>query len=322
MSGIPAFEMGGFTVSVYALLMAVGFAAAVGLAAFLGKKKGLQPARVCLYGVLAAVIGLFLGRAIYCAVRWDWIFLDELGEFIGIGPFFDVHNGSVNVIGVMCGVLLAAPIVAAVTKEKAAAYLDTAAIPALALFVFARAIEPLSGQGYGSLIMDERLCFFPLALLNDMGDYSLSVCFIEAVLAALVLAAVWLLQKKVRKPGTLAQYALVLLCLSQILPEALRRDNVLYVLIFARVTHLGLAFTIGLTLIRLLVQGGKQGLDAKSIVLDVIGLAAGIGLCIATIFALDKTNLPKLLVYAVMVLSLLELGFVTCRRIRLEDLRG
>lgn len=322
MIGTPAFEIGGFTLSIYALLMAIGFAAFLGLSACLGKKRGLRPARVCLYGVLAAVIGLLLGRAIYCAVRWDWIFLDELGEFAGIWPFFDVHNGSVNVIGVMCGVLLAAPIVAAVTKEKAAAYLDTAAIPALAMFMFARAIEPLSGQGYGNLVMDERLCFFPLALLNDMGDYSLSVSFIEAVLAMLVLIAVCLLQHKVRKPGTLAQYALVLLCLSQILPEALRRDDVLYVLIFARVTHLGLAFTIGLALIRLLVQGGKQGLATKSIVLDVIGLAAGIGLCIATIFALDKTNLPKLLVYAVMVLSLVELGYVICRRIHLEDMRA
>ena len=117
------------------------------------------------------------------------------------------------------------------------------------------------------------------------------------------------------------QRALVLLCLSQILPEALRRDNVLYVLIFARVTHLGLAFTIGLTLIRLLVQGAKQGLDARSIILVIIGLAAGIGLCIATIFALDKTNLPKLLVYAAMLVSLVELGFVNFRRIRKEDIR-
>lgn len=322
MSGITAFKLGGVTVTLYALLMILGCAAFLLLAALLGKKKGLKPAHMCLYGVLAAAMGLFLGRAIYCAVLWDWIYLDELGEFIGIRPFFDVTNGSVNVIGVLCGVLLAAPIAAAITKEKAASYLDAAAIPALALFVFARAIEPLSGQGYGNPVMNEALCFFPLALRNDMGGYALSVCFIEAVLAAVVLVVIGRLQGKVRKPGTLAQYALVLVCLSQILPEALRRDNVLYVLIFARVTHLGLAFTIGLTLIRLLVQGAKHGLDARSIILDIIGLAVGIGLCIATIFALDKTNLPKMLVYVVMVLSLVELGYVICRRIRLEDIRA
>lgn len=321
MNGIPAIELGGFTMTVYALLMAVGYVLILGMAAFLGKKRGLKPAGMCLYGLLAAVIGLFLGRAIYCGVLWEWIFLDELGEFMGIGPFFDVTNGSVNVIGLMCGVLLAAPFAAAIMKERTADYLDAAAVPALTLFFIARAIEPLSGQGYGDLLMNEALHFFPVALFNDMGDYALSVSFIETVLAALVLLCVVLLQKKVRKPGTLAQYALVLLCLSQILPETLRWDNVLYVFIFARVTHLGFAFALGLTLIRLLVQGGKNGLDKKSIVLDAIGLAAGIGLCIATIFALDKTNLPKLLVYAVMVVSLLELGFVICRRIYKEDIR-
>lgn len=321
MNGTPLFEIGGLSITVYALLMVIGYAASVGLAAHLGKKKGLKAAGMCLYGVLAALIGLCIGRAIYTGVLWDWIYLDELGEFVGIGPFFDVTNGSINVIGPLCGVLLAAPLAAKLMKERAAAYLDAAAVPALLLFLFARAIEPLSGQGYGDLLMNEALCFFPLALVNDMGDYSLSVCFIEACLTALVIVCVCLLQKKVKRSGTLAQYALVLLCLSQILPESLRRDNVLYVFIFARVTHLGLAFALGLTLIRLLVQGAKQGLDKKSIVWDSLGLAVGIGLCIATIFALDKTNLPKLLVYAVMVLSLVELGFVICRRIHLEDKR-
>ena len=82
MSGITAFELGGVTVTLYALLMILGCAACLLLAALQGKKKGMQPAHMCLYGVLAAVTGLFLGRAIYCAVLWDWIYLDELGEFI------------------------------------------------------------------------------------------------------------------------------------------------------------------------------------------------------------------------------------------------
>ena len=73
------------------------------------------------------------------------------------------------------------------------------------------------------------------------------------------------------------------------------------------------------TLLRLLVKNGKQ-IGAKGVALDVIGLAAGLGLAIGTIFALDKTNLPKLLVYAVMVLSFVELGYVICRRIHKEDI--
>ena len=45
----------------------------------------------------------------------------------------------------------------------------------------------------------------------------------------------------------------------------------------------------------------------------------GIVLCIGTIFALDKTNIPDIYVYLVMVVSLCLMVFLTCRRIRKED---
>lgn len=321
MINMPVVNLFGFSIQVYALLMAAACALALAASVLTARRSGLRPAGAALYGVLAAALGMILARAIYCAVRWDWVFLDEMGNFSGVLSFFDLSKGGMNVIGVICGVLLAAPVAAAITREPAARYLDNAALPALALFILARAIEPLSGQGYGDLLFEPALCFFPLALANDMGDYCLAVCFIEAVLALAVLICVLVLRKGIRRSGTLAQYALVLLCLSQILPESLRWDDVLYVFVFARVTHLGLAVLLGLTLIRLLVQGGRRGLSAGAIALEAAGFVAGIGLCIATIFALDKTNLPKLLVYAVMLLSLVELGFVICRRIRLEDLR-
>lgn len=297
-------NLGGVAIPTYALLMAVGFLLTLALGIVLGKRKGLRGSSVCLYGVLAAALGLLIGRGVYCAVRWDMVFVNEWGEFGSPLAFFNIWAGSINVMGVVAGLLLAAPLAALITKEKAAAYLDAAVIPGLLLYIFARAVEPFSGQGYG---------FFM--------DTEVSVSAIELVLTALVLVSVILLGKKVRRPGTLAQYALVLWCLVQILPESLRCDEALFVLVFARVTHLGLAFTIGLTLIRLLVQEGKLGLDTKSIILDLVGLAFGIGLCIATIFALDKTNLPQLLVYGVMILSLVELGVVLCHRIHQADIR-
>ena len=291
-----------YDMTLYAILMAVFAVGMTVLAAFLGKKKGLKAVGICLYGAMAAVLGLFLGRAVYCAVCWYEVFFDYMGDFAGVLPFFDPEIGSVNVMGIAAGLLLAAPIAAAITTGKTAAYLDAAAIPALGMYILARVIEPLTGQGYG-----------------DFMEMYVDVCYVEAILTAIVLAVVIWLGKKVRKPGTLAQYALVLWALAQIFPEALRCDNVLYVLVFARVTHLGLACTVGFALLRLLWQGAKHGLNKKEITLDVLGLAAGIGLCIGMIFALDKTNWPKLAVYAGLLLALVELGFVVCRRIAKED---
>ena len=288
----------------YAILMAVFAAGMTVLAAFLGKKHGAKPAGMLLYGVIAAALGMFLGRAVYCAVCWYEIFFDYMGDFAGVSTFFDPELGGVNVMGVAAGLLLAAPVAAGFTKGKTANYLDAAAIPALGMYILARVVEPLTGQGYG-----------------DFMEMYVDVCYVEAILTAIVLGVVIWLSKKVRKPGTLAQYALVLWALVQIFPESLRCDNVLYVLVFARVTHLGLACTVGFALLRLLWQGAKHGLSKKEIVLDVLGLAAGIGLCIGMIFALDKTNWPKLAVYAGLLLALVELGFVVCRRIAKEDLQ-
>ena len=296
--------LGDTGLTVYALLMALLTLSAIGAGAVLAPRRGIRPLHMVCYGALAACLGLLLGRGIYCAVCWYDVFLDEMGQFRGVAPFFDPTLGSVNVMGVAAGVLLAAPVTAALTRQRAASFLDAAAGPALAVYVLARAIEPLSGQGYG-----------------DFMGHEVCVCWLEAVLTAVLLGFIPLLRRKARRPGTLAQLALALWCLVQILPESLRCDEALFVLVFARVTHLGLAFTLGIMLIRLLVQHARHGLPAKDIAVDAIAFAAGIGLCIATIFALDKTNLPKLLVYAGMLLSIAELGFILCRRIKKEDLR-
>jgi len=272
-----------------------------GLYAFTACRKGLCRAAL-LHAALTAVLGLFLARAIYAAVCWYDLFLDEMGNFEGVGAFFDPTIGSMNVIGFLAGLLIAAPIAARLGKVNTASLLDASVVPALTMYILARAIEPLTGQGYG-----------------DLMEMEVSVCWLEAALTAAVLVVcILFLQKNSRKPGTCFQYALTLWCLTQILPESLRCDEALFVLVFARVTHLGLAVTLGLTLIRLLIAGRKH-LTAKAVVLDVVGLAAGLGLAIGSIFALDKTNWPKPLVYLLMIAAIVELGVVICRRIRLED---
>ena len=47
-------------------------------------------------------------------------------------------------------------------------------------------------------------------------------------------------------------------------------------------------------------------------------LLLGVGVCIGAEFALDKTNLPNTLVYAVMLAALLGMGFLTVHRVMKE----
>jgi hypothetical protein len=300
----PVWYFGDFEFPIHWLALLLCGVVTLIFALLMRKKRGFTAGQVCLYGVIAAALGFLVGRGVYALICFQDIFMDEMGEFAGLWRFFDSTVGSVNVMGFAAGILLAAPITAALTKRRAAEYLDMAVAPAMVMYILARMVEPLSGQGLG-----------------DFMEMEVCVSFIEAALTAIVLAIVPYLRGKSRKAGTLFQYALTLWCLVQILPESLRLDDSLSVFVFARVTHLGLAVTLGVTLLRLLIACRKH-LSAKEITLDVIGLAAGLGLAIGTIFALDKSNLPKLLVYAVMVLSFVLLGYVICRRIHKEDIRA
>ncbi len=298
----PIWVLGSLELPVYGILAVLSFCVSVAYGVYAGKKQGVKAAAMALYGLLAALLGLFLGRAIFTAVHWYDFFLDEMGEFAGLGGFFDLTRGSVSVVGFLIGVPLAAPIAARLTKSSAPALLDAAATPALVMYALCRLAEPLSGQGYGDFLGAE-VC----------------VCWLEAALTVLLMALIPLLRRKCRRPGTLGRYAFILWTLLQILPESLRCDNALFVLIFARVTHLGLACALGFALIRLLVCASRRGAPARQLWGEFLLFALGIAACIGTIFALDKTNWPKLLVYAMMIASLVELGWVILGRIRKED---
>ena len=177
----------------------------------------------------------------------------------------------------------------------------------------------MNGMGFGDLVTYEPLCRFPFAIENGMGDYSLSVCFFEAALAFVIGLVLLIAYHKCRKSGTLAGIGLTLLCVTQIMPESLRLDDVLFLFIFARVSQLGYAVILFGTLIAFLIRGGRRGLSGKTIFLEILLLLIGIGVCVGAEFALDKTNLSHMLVYGVMIAALIAMGVLVLRRIVKED---
>ena len=130
------------------------------------------------------------------------------------------------------------------------------------------------------------------------------------------------MRNRTKKPGTLALYAALLFSVSQILPEAFRWDEVLYIFIFARVTHIGLAIMLFFTMLLPLIRAKKQGLGAGIFCLELGLTVIGIGLCILAIYALDKiTAWPPAFVYTDWALVLILLTGLVGRRIHKEDLR-
>ena len=308
----------GGTVSLYAFCLVLGALVACVWTVYRAHRCGAGEGGAVFFSALSGALGLLLGRAIYCGVRFNVLFYDPMGDFVGFEPFVDLNQGGVSVIGVIFGVLLAALLAGAVSR-KGLALLDSAAVPSLALFAWARFVEPLSGMGFGDVIENEAFCRFPFAIENSWGDYCLSVCFIEAVLAALLALTMLIAGRFCRKKGTVGGIALALLCVSQIMPESLRHDDVLMMFIFARVSQMGYAVLLAGTLAAGLIRGGRRGLNGKTVALEIILLLLGVGILIGAEFALDKTNWPDEAVYAGMIATLLALGFLVVRRLAKED---
>ena len=309
----------GGEISFYVFCLVLGALIACVWTAYRGHKYRAGGVSATVFSLLAAVLGLLLGRAVYCGVRYDRLFFDPMGDFTGLAPFLDYNQGSVNVIGVILGVLFAALLVGVFSGKGGLALLDSGAVPGLAFFAWARFVEPLCGTGFGDVITDESLRRFPFAIENGLGDYALSVCFIEAVLAALIALAMLIAGRFCRKKGTLAGVALALLCVSQIMPDSLRQDDVLFLFIFARVSQIVYGVLLLGVLIAGLIRGGRRGLSGKTIVLEIFLLLLAMGAVGGAEYALDKTNWPDTAVYAGMIAALLFMGILVVRRLAKED---
>lgn len=319
MNQAELFTLCGQPVSLYALLAALLALCAAASLPFFFRRRRLPGRAAAVYVPAALLLGLLLGRSLYCAVRTD-LFLDPLGRSLGAAPFFNLGLGSLSVVGLLAGVLLAALPAARLNRVSAAAVLDAAAVPGLLLFAALRFIEPISGQGYGPLTDLPLFCRVPLGIRNGWGEWSLSVCFLEGVILLVTALCLW--KTETKAAGSLALYALVLLSACQIVPESLRRDGALRVFVFARVTQIGYAVILLGSASAAWIRGARRGLDRKVILAEASAVLLGILLLIGGEFALDRTDWPEVLIYAGMLLVLFLISLPVLRRIRTEDRRA
>ena len=316
MSQIEMVSLPGFSVSLYALLAVLLCVCAAAALVFCFRRRSLSAGRALLFAVLAALLGLLLGRIIYCAVHSE-LLTDPFGRSLGLAPLFDLSIGSLSVVGILAGFLLASLSASLGSGAPASRLLDAAVLPGLLLFAALRFIEPLCGQGYGPMTELPAFCLVPLGIQNGWGEWSVSVCFLEGILV--LITALCLSRTRWKRDGSLALCALVLLAACQVMPESLRRDGALRIFVFARVTQIGYAVLLFGCAAVAWRRAAVRGLSRKAPAAEAAAVLLGILLCIGCEFALDKTDWSHILVYGIMILVLAFLAFLILRRIRTED---
>jgi prolipoprotein diacylglyceryltransferase len=249
----------------YAVSIWIAGLAALGVFLWQGKRLKLS-ARLWTVG-LGVLLGLLGARAYYVLARLE-LFLDQ-----GLDNFFTASDpelatwGAVSgaaFFGAVGGVCLAALLAGRITKEKVSSILDALA-PAAALGIaVSRLGENSIGEGIGPEVYEEGLQFFPLAVMNEWEEWNYALFLLEA-LAGLIIFVLLMTRGRKLTGGYRARLFLVLYCSSQIVFEALRRDNFLRWL-FVRVSQVAAALILlGLVIFGLLRRARGKGEGGKSV---------------------------------------------------------
>lgn len=211
------------------------------------------------------------------------------------------------VCGALLGVMLACAACAHFGGVKISKTLDCAAPCMLVTLAAARFAETFSDFGWGGLIQNEGLQFFPLAVADMYGMWHSAVFVLEGLLALIVLVLV--LRRGRKEDG--ARFALMLLwwSMAQIVCESLRAETLRWG--FVRIQQVNCA-VFGLAI--LLIYAAKRRMEKKKFAGSLCAYLIGVGVLVFIEFALDKLPaIPHPVLYALMAAVVAAMGRVVQR---------
>lgn len=234
-------------------------------------------------------------RLSYCLARFSFYFLE-----MGPVSVLRTWEGGFMLYGAALGAMLGAGLLAKKRCASVAATLDEIAAPGLLAVAICRLGEWTTGEGVGAWVESQWLMRFPFAVMNEYEEWQLAVFLLEA-LAAVILLLVCL--RVSQGKGARILSALLMYACCQVVLESLRMDSCLKVG-FVRVSQVISAVVIfAVTAIRAWRTGGKRMMIRRAIPMLVCVGAIGI-----IEWALDKTTVNNLLLYAVMIAVCIFLG--------------
>ncbi len=298
-------SIGPFLMTAYSLCLAAGALLAAAVTLWLGLRRlGLK---TTLDIMISAAVGALLGaRILYCIAMFDTISVDFGVDFI---PRF--WEGGYTLFGGVLGGLAAVCLYARAAKKAPAALLDMLA-PGAALFLtVARLAEFFTTQGLGQYIETEAWLRFPFAVQDPYGYWVMPVFLYEAF-AALVIAVLCAVLMKRMRPGGTAVLFLTLLSLTQILLDSWRMDEFIR-FGFVHLNQVAGALLLLALLVRSVSLRGKQAGRSAWQTVRCVAFALCLGALIWVEFALDKSSIDNVILYGIMTLALIVIGFAVLR---------
>lgn len=259
------------------------------------RARGLKRGTRGLLYTLALVLGAVCARGFYMLTS---PYGGMTALFFSFWPYEYAWSGAV------LGAVLAALLTALVTRQHAGYVLDAMTPTALVTLALARCAEMFADFGWGAVV-EGKWAKFPFAVQDAFEQWRLSVFFMEALLAVIVLGYAKLWRKKV--PGELFSIAFGWLLMGHLFLETLRAESICWG--FVRVQQL---FCAVMGLVLLLGWNIRNRLGGKRFGRDLLIYLLCVGLIVFAQYAMDKLThvLPVPASYGLMGAALFVMGVI------------
>jgi len=211
-----SFNLFGLEISVYGLLMAVGFIVAFIVANHLFKKTKEFSKDITIDLLLIIFPLSILGARIYYCV-----FSSQSFTFV---EFLQIWNGGLAIYGGIIGGFLGVLIYALIKKINILKLTDVIAVGLILAQGIGRIGCYFGGCCYGVVVTNPSLCWFPFSVLID-GTWHLSTFFYEAIWNFIGFIILFLVYNKTKQKGVTTGAYLLYYGLGRCIIETFRGDS-------------------------------------------------------------------------------------------------
>ena len=284
-----------FGIKMYAFgaYVALGAVFALTVLFFSGHMLSLKPGTAPLTFVVSAVCGILVSRISFCLLN------RELGRMTPLSFWPQLAGGGFSMFGLIGGIYTGGVISAKIMKERIGKVIDSLSLAVLPLIAAERFGESRIEDFDISRPLDNT--FLSGSFLATGGDEPCLATYYVASAAAvaLFLALTFRLVRKKRQ-GDLTVAFLLLFGASAIITESLRYDR------FLSISFVGLQqIAAALMLAMGIILAARRSNRPKSVlsVAAMLSIPLMAGIVIGLEFALDRTTWNKILIYALMILT-------------------
>ena len=286
-------ELFGIRMYAFGAYVTAGVIFAVIVLAFAGKAKQLKKGTVPLTAFCAIFTGMLFSRLAFCLLN------QELGRLTPVSFWPHLDGGGWSMFGLIGGVFFGGWISARIAKDRAGCILDTLSLAVLPMIAAERIGESRIEDFDISRPLDNSFLAGSFLATHD-DEPCLATYYIASALMIILFLILACRFMKKEKEGNLAIRFMILYGATAIITESLRYDR------FLSISFVGLQqIAAALMMLTGIILTIRQSKRAKSVLSTaaVISLLLMVPAVIGLEFALDRTTWNKMMIYAVMIIS-------------------